>query len=515
MLEKAAALTLVSISSLFLAFLLAAALSRARSGSRTGAFAGLSAACLVYAAGYLLELISPNLQTILVIIRVEYLGIVLVSPFLLLVVRVFEDDEDFRISTPLLFVVPALTLGLVLTMGWHDLYYVNPSIEKVSGLTILHFGKGPGYWLFEIYQTLAIAYGVFIFARNTHSGPRSKRIQARYMLAGSLLPWIGNLLYMASLIPLGLDPTPISLSLGAGFFAIVFFRYRLFDLRPIARDAVFEQMRDAVLVTDERGIIVDHNTAAVGIFPILSGTHGIRNIRDLAPDAVSFLDAMTGNGNDTVVSLPSQAGERKYALHHSVLSYRSGDPSGTAHVFMDITERLLMEERLKILASTDELTGVANRRHFFEQARAELERAQRYGRPFGVAILDLNDFKLINDRYGHPAGDEALRQAAKLCGKALRTTDLMGRYGGDEFAFAFPECDENSAREAAARLAAILASSVFSYENKPLQVTASVGSAGASAPTLPSLEELLKRADDDMYHKKARQSGETYRGSET
>jgi len=187
-------LSIISLSSLMLAFLLAAALTRARSGGKTKSFAGLTASSLLYSVGYLLELTSPDLQTTLAVIRVEYIGIALIAPFLLLVARDFADNRIFRIYPPLLFVVPAIIIGFVFTINLHDLYYINPYIVKTAGLTIIHFGRGPLYWLQVFYLTLAIAVGVFIFAQYSISGPRPKRMQASFMLIGCVLPWIGNLL---------------------------------------------------------------------------------------------------------------------------------------------------------------------------------------------------------------------------------------------------------------------------------------------------------------------------------
>jgi diguanylate cyclase (GGDEF)-like protein len=504
MIPKMFALAAISVSSLLLVFLLLAAVIRFLKGGRTGSFAGLCAAGLIYAVGDILELNGPDLTTTLLAIRGEYIGIAFISPFLLLVARDFADDGRFRVPTPLLFIIPAITLALVFTMHLHNLYYIDPYITSAYGLTIIHFGRGPGYWLQSGYNTLAIAYGVYTFARYAASGPFAKRRQAVYMLIGCILPWIGNILYLAGIIPLGIDPAPLFLSAAAGFFAVGFFRYHLFDLRPVARETVFEQMRDAVLVTDENGTVVDHNIAAGKIFPTLSKRKETLSVRDLTPSSPSFLEAMADKKNDTVVSLPLSGEERRYALHHSVLSDRTGPLVGMAHVFMDVTERVFLEERLTELASTDELTGLANRRSFYERARVELERAQRYGRPFGVAILDLDDFKCINDSCGHAAGDEALRLTARLCLEALRAADIMGRYGGDEFVFAFPECDEQRAQEAAERLAHIVRSAVFPFGSENIRLSASVGAVGASAPPIPDLEELLKAADERMYERKKR-----------
>lgn len=117
------------------------------------------------------------------------------------------------------------------------------------------------------------------------------------------------------------------------------------------------------------------------------------------------------------------------------------------HAVEEATKRLhgamlsndAVRRELEVLANRDDLTGLMNRRHFMESAKAEVRRAQRYDRPAAVAIGDLDSFKDLNDTYGHDAGDVVLRRFARLLAGSLRGSDLVCRYGGEEFAFLFPE----------------------------------------------------------------------------
>lgn len=460
------------------------------------AIQGLCASGFIYSVGYALELMSADLPTMLAVIRVEYVGIALLPAFLIIVTQEFSNPDRRLVPVPALFVVPAIVLVLVFTMGSHKLYYIDPHMTQVSGLSILQFTRGPAYWLQVVYVNAAFLYGIFIAARNSIMGPKAKQLQARYLLVGYVLPQICNLLYLVDVMPWGLDPFPIFMPVTGAFFVLGFSRYRIFDARPVARDQVFEQMRDAVLVTDDRGRIVDHNDAAVRIFPALRRNS---DIRDIAP-------SLPGPSEEADVTLSLPEGERRFDLRQSRISNRKGRTVGMTYIFMDATERYCREERLTDLASKDELTGVANRRYFFKLAHAELERAARYGRPFGVAILDLDDFKGINDNYGHFAGDEAIRQVSRICSTALRSEDIMGRYGGDEFAFAFPECDEKGSLQAAERLEQLISSASFQYGGRSIRLSASAGAAGVSCPPLPQLEDLLKLADERMYERKGRRS---------
>jgi len=150
------------------------------------------------------------------------------------------------------------------------------------------------------------------------------------------------------------------------------------------------------------------------------------------------------------------------------------------------------------LATTDELTGLLNRRHFFELARAELSRAVRHGLPLSAMLLDVDRFKSVNDNYGHAAGDQVLRQVAAVCRETLRAEDVVGRYGGEEFAVLLPA---TALGEAAAglgeRLRAALEGTVVVLPGLELRVTASIGVAELREDE--DLASLLNRADAALY----------------
>lgn len=146
------------------------------------------------------------------------------------------------------------------------------------------------------------------------------------------------------------------------------------------------------------------------------------------------------------------------------------------------------------LATTDELTGLFNRRHFFELARAELSRAVRHGLPLAAMLLDVDRFKSVNDTYGHAAGDQVLRQVAAVCRETLRAEDVLGRYGGEEFAVLL---QGEGALELGERLRAALEGTVIVLPALELRVTASIGVAEWRGDE--DLAGLLNRADAALY----------------
>jgi diguanylate cyclase (GGDEF)-like protein len=156
------------------------------------------------------------------------------------------------------------------------------------------------------------------------------------------------------------------------------------------------------------------------------------------------------------------------------------------------------DKRLRVQATTDPLTGLANRAAFLERARLEIQRAERSGRPLAVVLLDLDRFKSVNDRFGHPAGDRVLVGAATAISRTVRGIDLAARWGGEEFAVLLVEADESTAGVVVERIREAVAA--LAPPRVPVSVTASAGIAVHHGLFERSqVEGLLRRADAALY----------------
>jgi two-component system, cell cycle response regulator len=163
--------------------------------------------------------------------------------------------------------------------------------------------------------------------------------------------------------------------------------------------------------------------------------------------------------------------------------------------------RAQLFEQTERLATTDGLTSLANRRTFQARAEQALAQARRYGRACAVLITDIDHFKVVNDTYGHPAGDVVLRGVAQMLREQARDTDVVARYGGEEFAVVMPETDLRGAQVIAERLREAVAARSFHTELGPVRVTLSVGLA-ASPNDGTEMEALVQLADQCLYQAK-------------
>ncbi|SKA94692.1 PAS domain S-box-containing protein/diguanylate cyclase (GGDEF) domain-containing protein [Paucidesulfovibrio gracilis DSM 16080] len=188
----------------------------------------------------------------------------------------------------------------------------------------------------------------------------------------------------------------------------------------------------------------------------------------------------------------------------TVSSFILDERQYTVVTIRDITRRKQYEERLRSLAATDELTGLANRRALLQRAESELDRAKRYDRDFSLLMLDLDHFKRVNDTYGHDVGDKVLQSLASTGSNALRDADLLGRLGGEEFAAVLPETSAIQAKEVAERLREAVALARVPEASAPdgtIGVTISIGVAEYRSGR-DTVDEILKAADKALYQAK-------------
>ena len=280
--------------------------------------------------------------------------------------------------------------------------------------------------------------------------------------------------------------------------------------------SIIENLQEGLLVVDLGGRITRANQAAAALCGVSLGELVGSQLRDL-PIEVAGRD---GRPLDAARSPVRRAldGERVRGglmrvvrrdgsalwveVNASPLAEPDGRPYGALSTYVDVTARVERERRFRAEAETDDLTGVANRRALARMLSAALARARAHGLSVGVLMLDLDGFKAVNDRYGHAAGDAALREVAARLRRSVRERDMVARTGGDEFVVVLPDLGhEPAARDAAARVEAAFAEPLI-LDGMEVTLRAAVGFA-CFPEDGDDLESLLAAADRAMYARKA------------
>jgi diguanylate cyclase (GGDEF)-like protein len=190
---------------------------------------------------------------------------------------------------------------------------------------------------------------------------------------------------------------------------------------------------------------------------------------------------------------------------------------GSLYFYSSLVSQLVRSQssevgKLQSMAATDALTGLTNRRQFNSRLHEEVARVRRHETPLSLALFDLDDFKRLNDFYGHPMGDRILKELGKLVRQNIRESDLPARYGGEEFAIILPETAELEAYELLERIRLLVAQTVFCLPENPLTISISVGVAQLEARQHTSFE-LVELADKALYEAKRQGKNKVVRAS--
>jgi diguanylate cyclase (GGDEF)-like protein len=212
---------------------------------------------------------------------------------------------------------------------------------------------------------------------------------------------------------------------------------------------------------------------------------------------------------DELIPLPLRAGGQVFGV---LALYRSLDRAlgkdqvqalfaSANHLALALKNAALFHQ-VKSRADHDGLTRIHNRRAFDERLVEEMRRHQRYRQPMSLLMLDIDHFKVVNDTYGHLAGDQVLREVGRLLSETLRSTDFTARYGGEEFVVILPQTAEEQAHLLAERLRGQIAAAEFTYNGQPFSITVSIGVASLQPGALAKRKTLLEKADQALYQAK-------------
>ncbi|MGQ0816075.1 MAG: histidine kinase N-terminal 7TM domain-containing protein [Gemmatimonadota bacterium] len=617
------ALALLGGAGIFAALALLIGRNHYPAGARYMAVA--TAGIAVWYAAAAGEVLAASLPAAFLFFRcVKYIGIVAVAPsFFLFVLQYTIGQRPRKLATAATYLIPFTTLLLVWSNPWHGLMWqhslqlLDPRVRPIWGPWFLY--------VYAPYAYALMATAVLLLVREVLRPDALQRMQAAVLLAAALVPATVNAAYVYSPTMADVQQTPMAFGVTALIAGWGFFRFRIFQLSPLALRAVFDSVGEAVLVVDAAGQVTDINRCASKMFGVLEadvigrnfgevvpvmglprellepqpktfeveaaagsvlffetsaiaersgrvrGTvivardvtaqrraenalrdseHMVRNVLDRSPNGILRLRPIRsdrGRIRDFVCVLANATAAKYVAfplarlidarltqvqLPHTGLLFDcfrrvvetgeggelelatnvSGEPfwfriiavplgQDVAVTFIDITAEKEHVLRMEAVAQEDPLTGLLNRRGFESDAAALLAAGGPIAadRRFALLYIDLDNFKQVNDTWGHEAGDIVLVEFANRLRRCTRGQDLIARFGGDEFVVLATDCDAMTMQRLVDRIREAGREPYIAGELS-LQVVASIGTAElASAQSLP---EILRLADGAMYDEK-------------
>lgn len=469
----------------------------------------VSLATLIYSLGYVGELGASALEGVKFWLPIEYIGAAAapVLAFCIVWLYIQQHQRNARPIGVFFAIVPAITLLLAFTNDHHGLIWQDMHLIEQSGQLMFDFTPGAWYWVKVAFDWSLMAAGLALILI---AAARTSGLYRRQYLLMSLAfvpPFAFNVAYVFDLTPPGVDVNPYALILTSVIIALALFQGRLFSIVPVARDAVFSSIADAVLIVDGAGLLVDLNPSAQALFEVDPHVAIGKPAREVFADFPGIHRALDGQRDRHEITLTLHGKSPRV-----VQCTRSGlERGGVILVLTDITERVLAEhnvtelnEQLAWLASHDSLTRLHNRRVFDEELSRYFHGDPGSPAPLALIMADIDHFKHVNDKYGHAAGDLVLQEVAGRMRSRVASDTLVCRYGGEEFMLLMPDTNIDQALDAAEDLRLAIDALGVPWHGTRLSVTMSFGVA-VYPNDATDMHGLLLQVDTALYG--AKQAG--------
>ena len=465
----------------------------------------LSIANLFYVFGNLLEITAPTLETAFYGIRVQYMGAPFILPLTYLFNREFYGKKRLTpIKVGLIFVIPVVSMLALQAFPLVRLHYADIWYSTNGYIASVQHTNGITYYLGTAVNYICLILSLkLIFERIRHGG-RLQRLQSLMLLTGWVIPLATNISFIFLSDDHSYDLTPIAYVTAMAVLLYLALAHNLLDVLPLARAQVMAELEDAFIVCDDGLRFLDANLSARRLFPELS---------TLTPG--ESMERVKGFQSGGEVRMSAGGTEQHYKITANRI-LRGTRNSGICVVFRNVTVENRLLENLQRQATVDALTGVYNRGAFFDLAGTVLEQDKTKALGFALLMIDLDHFKQVNDTYGHPFGDAVLKATADMIRNHFCKGDIVGRYGGEEFAVLLECVSDAQAVTAAGVLQKAIEDMPVCCQAQSIRVTVSIGIAYCPAGAGQTLESLLAQADEALYLSKSRGRNRTslYNGTE-
>jgi len=434
--------------------------------------------------------------------KIEYLFGGFTAP-LLIVFTVYYTNRQEWLSKKALFLIwslPVTTVILAFTNEYHHLIWTG--YMPIPGpYNLYKYYHGPMFWVYMVYVYAGLVLVIGMYLRDYSQAHNLYRHHFGYLILALAIPFAAGILYLLNinLIP-GLDLAPLSFALTSILLGQGFFKDKFSGLIPVARTKLIENLNDGILVLDVQDRLLDSNPAATRLFGWKEFPAGekIAALLDPWPGLVEWIHRPT----DGLIEVALSEKPPFYVdVRQSPITNLKGRLLGRIVTVHDITQRKLIEadlleksSEMERLSITDELTGLYNRRYAQQTMEKEICASSDHHDPLTVAMFDLDDFKSINDNFGHHQGDLALQKVGGLLFENLRESDTAARMGGDEFIIILPHTGVEQAHYIMDRLSRKLKEVIPT----PIRISVGITSFIAGEP----VENMLKRADNSLYKAK-------------
>lgn len=458
----------------------------------------------IYAVGYALELATETLEIKIILNHIQYLALPFIAIAWLYIARVYDSPNRVLPKKQLLFIslIPFISCVGVLSFPYLQdfFFYTSAALDTENvaqnlGLVVLVLGKGPWYFVQAAYNLVLLGWSAFLYFRTflRNVGDRN-RTGALWMGIFSVIATAGTIITFSSPETAGIDITLYFL-LFIGFFSLyTMMKFEYFDLKTSALRAAFETLDEPSMILGNQLEIVSWNEALQRSGFPTPKTH--MPIGDYIRDLEVIESIREGK------TIEYTWHEKKFLIESIPLTASSGRHSGSILRFNDMTLYFSRMETLHYEATHDELTRLLNRRAFMEEAETYMKERQLERERFAMIMLDIDDFKNVNDTYGHVIGDCILEQLAVRISSELPPESVFCRYGGEEFMILLKNTTHETADALGEKIRAAVCRNRFTVGDLELDIRISLGIGFGDTSISGMLRDFVAKADEAMYQSK-------------
>jgi PAS domain-containing protein len=385
---------------------------------------------------YLMIINNNNLREMIFWNQIQYLGLPFIS-VLWMMVALLYTKTIYSLKTRmtvLLFAVPVITFLMRLTNSWHHLFYTKWEIRQFLGYYSLYMERGFWYYVNISYTILCLLLTVVIYLVG-YLKNKAGYTKPHFLvfLFASLLPFMGIVLILFTFGAWNIDYSALIMPISLLIISYGILKYVFLEIRTLARETIFENNFAGMVVLGPGKRIIDYNKAAETFFKAIHISLNHYPLEHLLAREPKLLEIFESEDSRDF-SLMIEGEERFFEIDVVPLGDPQDSNTRMLKSIRDVTEERKIQEKLKLLATTDSLSGLYNRAEFMNLAKKEFARAKRNHEDLSLLIMDLDNFKTINDTFGHAAGDEVIREMGSILLTSFRKTHITGRIGGEEFA---------------------------------------------------------------------------------
>ncbi len=418
------------------------------------------------------------------------------------VVYTNEKSNFFRKLAFINFAFAAISVLLIFTNDFHHIMRISVELVEGSNGLVLKVHQtilGKIFVTINTLISLTSLIKIWIFMR-TRS--KNMRTQVKLVFIGFLIPIIYTYAKSAILSVTGfVVPGSTSFLIGIIIILIGMYKYDFMTLSPIARDWVIDEIKIGMLFFDPDGNIVDTNKSAKEIFAIEN-----EEITKIIKTEYPIWHQILMKKEDTTIEVTIETklrGQRIYSITIHTLKDKMKS-LGTVNLMQDITTEVHERSSLIDKSEKDSLTQIYNRKTFERKVNEIIKSNDNKNIDYSLLVIDIDNFKTVNDTYGHKVGDDVIIEVVKLTNLLSREGDLVGRLGGDEFAVFLQNCDKSLNEKIANRIQESVRNHTFSADKNEINVSLSIGGI-TDCSSLIHFNDLYVLADKALYT--AKESG--------